>query len=56
MDESPSYFESALVDLRGMSLEKVADSDDSVVADAVERLLREARNPGQATAGFQSSM
>lgn len=56
MDGSPSDFESGLVDLRGMSLEQLASSDDSALADSVERLLLEASRPGQTRSSFQSSI
>lgn len=55
MDGSPSDFESGLVDLCGITLEQIANSDDSALADSVERLLQQVASP-QLSADFASSI
>lgn len=55
MTEPHSDFDSDLVDLNGIDLEDLADLEDSVLKDALARLARESKDPGQTTASFSSS-
>lgn len=48
--------ESNLVDLSGVNLELLPTLDDSALAQSIQRFLRAAENPDEATSGFQDSI
>ncbi|MCK9900376.1 FXSXX-COOH protein [Parafrankia colletiae] len=65
MNESPSEIVTDLVDLTEVDFEQLSSipshqtgetSPDSALAHALQRILREAKNPASAIAGFQSSI
>jgi FXSXX-COOH protein len=45
-----------LVDLSGVSLAELRPAEGSAIAKSIERLVREAIDPGEATAGFNSAV
>ncbi len=45
-----------LVDLSGVSLTELRLEEGSPIAKSIERLIREAVDPGEATAGFNSAI
>ncbi len=45
-----------LVDLSGVSLAELRPEEGSAIAKAIERLVKEAVDPGEATAGFNSAV
>jgi FXSXX-COOH protein len=54
MDEVTADYESDLVDLSDIALPAVLDSDDTVLANALRRVLTEVDQEQDAAAGFTS--
>jgi len=56
MHDDDLDIESDLVDLHELDLELLPSIDDSVLAEAIRRVLRAAEDPDEATQGFQQSL
>jgi FXSXX-COOH protein len=56
MDEVTADYESDLVDLSDVALPEVLDNDDTVLANALRRVVIEVDQEQGAVAGFQSGI
>jgi FXSXX-COOH protein len=56
MGDDPPKLESDLVDVGGLDLDLLVTMQDTVLAQAIRRVLRAAECPDEATLGFQQSI
>jgi len=54
MEQSADQVEADLIDLTGVTLDRLASLDDASLAAAVERLVREVDRPSSSIGGYNS--